>query len=303
MRSGWLGIVLVAAVTAAMTFGCSRATEVDSGDGGATPDQEGDSGTAGTAGGGATAGRAGGTGGSTGEQTGGSGGTGMGGEGGAGGASGEGGNASGAGGEGGAGGNAGGAGGASGQGGSSGDGGGDICNLPMVVGPCDALMPRYFFNPDTGQCEPFNYGGCGGNANNFETVEQCEQTCGDGGDAAGCEHNGVWYPVGASFPAGDGCNSCGCTEGGLVACTLMACICDPANEVNRREYIGTSPAQCASIDFVCPDNTTYFANDCGCGCEQDPNCPEWFNCMPGPGTPPCDVNEIQTRCPYSGIAY
>jgi len=92
-------------------------------------------------------------------------------------------------------------------------------------------------------------------------------------------------------------------EGGQVACTLMACICDPAAEMNRREYIGTSPAACATIRFTCIENTTYFANDCGCGCEQDPSCPEWFNCMPGPGTPPCDVDDIETRCPYSGIAY
>lgn len=37
-----------------------------------------------------------------------------------------------------------------------------------------------------------------------------------------CTHEGKTYKSGASFPAGDGCNSCSC-QNGDVACTLMAC--------------------------------------------------------------------------------
>lgn len=37
-----------------------------------------------------------------------------------------------------------------------------------------------------------------------------------------CTHEGKTYKSGASFPAGDGCNSCSCQNGG-IACTLMAC--------------------------------------------------------------------------------
>ena len=29
----------------------------------------------------------------------------------------------------------------------------------------------------------FNYGGCGGNDNNFETLEKCQRKCGDKGKA------------------------------------------------------------------------------------------------------------------------
>ena len=43
--------------------------------------------------------------------------------------------------------------------------------------------------------------------------------------------------------------------------------CDPANEP-RRSYVGRSTAECARIRFTCAPGTTYFANDCGCGCEQ-----------------------------------
>ena len=75
--------------------------------------------------------------------------------------------------------------------------------------------------------------------------------------------------------------------------------CTPGAEYNRN-YVGSSPDQCALIDFICPANTTYFANGCGCGCEQDASCPEFVDCMPGPGTPDplCGVEGAQ-RCPYT----
>ncbi|MCA9556628.1 MAG: hypothetical protein KC933_41780, partial [Myxococcales bacterium] len=63
-------------------------------------------------------------------------------------------------------------------------GGPDACGLPMEVGPCEAAIPRWFHNAQTGMCERFIYGGCGGNANNFETLEACEASCG-GPDACG----------------------------------------------------------------------------------------------------------------------
>jgi hypothetical protein len=53
----------------------------------------------------------------------------------------------------------------------------NICLLPKVIGRCRALILRYYYNPKTRSCEKFYYGGCGGNANNFETQEACEKTC------------------------------------------------------------------------------------------------------------------------------
>nr|XP_057938729.1 tissue factor pathway inhibitor a isoform X1 [Doryrhamphus excisus]XP_057938730.1 tissue factor pathway inhibitor a isoform X1 [Doryrhamphus excisus] len=53
----------------------------------------------------------------------------------------------------------------------------ELCALKQDPGPCRAIRDKYFFNVDTGQCELFEYGGCGGNANNFETLEMCEETC------------------------------------------------------------------------------------------------------------------------------
>nr|XP_054928943.1 tissue factor pathway inhibitor-like [Dermacentor andersoni] len=53
-----------------------------------------------------------------------------------------------------------------------------VCELPKKVGPCRGHFPRYYYNVSTDTCEPFIYGGCQGNANNFETLTQCETRCG-----------------------------------------------------------------------------------------------------------------------------
>jgi len=52
-----------------------------------------------------------------------------------------------------------------------------VCSLPMLVGRCKAAFPRWYYNPQSGGCTQFVYGGCGGNGNNFETREECEQQC------------------------------------------------------------------------------------------------------------------------------
>ncbi len=118
----------------------------------------------------------------------------------------------------------------------------------------------------------------------------------DGG-APTCEYQGQVYPVGSVFPAGDGCNYCGCDEYGLVGCTAMACVCTGTEP--GKHYVGKSAAQCAVMDFACGPNTSYFANQCGCGCQQDPSCPERYDCMDG--SPPCDPAEL-ARCPLTPVA-
>ncbi|MBI4008661.1 hypothetical protein HY357_00335 [Candidatus Roizmanbacteria bacterium] len=38
----------------------------------------------------------------------------------------------------------------------------------------------------------------------------------------GCTYKNKTYKEGESFPAGDGCNTCGCNDG-EINCTLIAC--------------------------------------------------------------------------------
>jgi len=52
-----------------------------------------------------------------------------------------------------------------------------ICSLPADAGPCEAFMPSWFFNGESGMCEEFFYGGCEGNANKFKVKKDCEQLC------------------------------------------------------------------------------------------------------------------------------
>ncbi len=118
-----------------------------------------------------------------------------------------------------------------------------------------------------------------------------------------CTYGGKTYNHGQSFPSTDGCNTCSCGAGGAIACTEMACACNPASEHNNK-YVGASPAQCAVIRFVCEPGTSYFANACGCGCQQPADCPAFVNCMPGPGAPsPHCSAEARGRCPYTEIAF
>jgi hypothetical protein len=58
----------------------------------------------------------------------------------------------------------------------------DLCQLPSMRGVGKAHMPRWFFNRESLQCEVFIYGGLDdGNANHFETLEDCQGRCGMGG--------------------------------------------------------------------------------------------------------------------------
>ncbi|KAL3864684.1 hypothetical protein ACJMK2_006345 [Sinanodonta woodiana] len=53
----------------------------------------------------------------------------------------------------------------------------NVCQLPKIVGPCEASISRYYFDPKSGRCELFSYGGCQGNGNNFLTLRECQRRC------------------------------------------------------------------------------------------------------------------------------
>ncbi|XP_051561310.1 amyloid beta (A4) precursor protein a isoform X1 [Myxocyprinus asiaticus] len=53
----------------------------------------------------------------------------------------------------------------------------EVCFASAETGPCQAMLPRWYFVREEGRCAPFTYGGCGGNRNNFESEEYCLSVC------------------------------------------------------------------------------------------------------------------------------
>ena len=45
------------------------------------------------------------------------------------------------------------------------------------MGVCKSFLKRFHYDGKTGLCRPFIFSGCKGNANNFETVNDCVQAC------------------------------------------------------------------------------------------------------------------------------
>ena len=51
------------------------------------------------------------------------------------------------------------------------------CLLESSVGDCKASIEKFYYNRETKKCEPFIYGGCGGNENRFDSVNECRKAC------------------------------------------------------------------------------------------------------------------------------
>lgn len=62
----------------------------------------------------------------------------------------------------------------------------DVCNQPPMLKPkdtvqieCKGYIEWWTFNSNTGECEMYVYGGCGGSANLFNTYMACQAACGE----------------------------------------------------------------------------------------------------------------------------
>ncbi|XP_047425384.1 protein AMBP [Mugil cephalus] len=53
----------------------------------------------------------------------------------------------------------------------------EACKAAPDTGPCFGLHQRYYYNSSSMSCELFQYGGCMGNQNNFQTERECLQRC------------------------------------------------------------------------------------------------------------------------------
>ncbi|XP_069110582.1 actinia tenebrosa protease inhibitors-like isoform X2 [Argopecten irradians] len=53
----------------------------------------------------------------------------------------------------------------------------DVCDKPLVTGPCRASFPKFGYDTASKACREFLYGGCHGNDNQFDSMQQCENRC------------------------------------------------------------------------------------------------------------------------------
>ena len=56
----------------------------------------------------------------------------------------------------------------------------DSCLVPYDAGPCRASFPMFYFDFVTHTCRPFNYGGCRGNSNRYNSAAVCLARCSGG---------------------------------------------------------------------------------------------------------------------------
>ncbi|KAM8793989.1 kunitz-type protease inhibitor 2 [Eudromia elegans] len=54
------------------------------------------------------------------------------------------------------------------------------CLEPRAVGRCRGAVPRWWFNASAAACQPFVFGGCDANGNNFPTERRCRRSCAPG---------------------------------------------------------------------------------------------------------------------------
>lgn len=53
----------------------------------------------------------------------------------------------------------------------------DTCKMPREIGDCKDFTERWYYDEEDKECRAFLFGGCGGNANNFETLSACRAKC------------------------------------------------------------------------------------------------------------------------------
>ena len=52
------------------------------------------------------------------------------------------------------------------------------CDMPKVEGTCGNRLVRYYYDMKRKRCDSFIFSGCGGNMNNFDSLEECQVKCG-----------------------------------------------------------------------------------------------------------------------------
>ncbi|EPB79465.1 Kunitz/Bovine pancreatic trypsin inhibitor domain protein [Ancylostoma ceylanicum] len=113
-----------------------------------------------------------------------------------------------------------------------------VCSLSRNAGvACASARPaitRYYFDVTTGSCRSFQFSQCGGNANNFNTLEECEGFCLD----TQCQH-GQAYRVGAvnAVCALTATNTCPRAHSCMSPVFGPSAVCCPTPELTCSEMV------------------------------------------------------------------
>lgn len=137
------------------------------------------------------------------------------------------------------------------------------CSLKPEAGPCKASIQRFYYDVAAEQCNEFTYGGCQGNANNFETADEC---------AAACKKTGGFCPMDVkkcsdgSFVSRDPLNKC-------EFATCPTCSLKPetglCEAVFPRFYYDATDGACKKFTYGgCGGNENNFetAKECKAAC-------------------------------------
>eukprot|EP00117_Sycon_ciliatum_P045843 scpid44544/ scgid1533/ Uncharacterized protein DDB_G0274171 len=179
------------------------------------------------------------------------------------------------------------------------------CREPKSVGPCKALIPRWFYNTDSDQCERFDWGGCRPNNNNWREESACQRSCNtdlyEPEPGTSCQYVTCEIPT---CPPGQTLRNvtgqcCPVCQSGGVQCGV--------NEVFQA-CAHQCPARCSNrgLAFACaPDCETggcncrpgYLRDDIGV-CVSEADCPPLDPCPNGPCPLPfCTEGYVPLRLP------
>ncbi|XP_057302432.1 agrin-like isoform X1 [Hydractinia symbiolongicarpus] len=130
-----------------------------------------------------------------------------------------------------------------------------ICTLPLSSKSCtrNRKVRRYYYNSFTGRCESFTYSGCGGNANNFNSQQNCEGKC---GRTCSISCTDEYKPV---------CGSDGKTYKNY--CVLRRSSCWAWDKITKVSDGICQGSRCSrscilNNDYVCGTDGLTYSNDC-----------------------------------------